>query len=131
MIKVKELKGLESYWAFQAYHTLMLGLKMLPSYMTESYEDFYSRVQEMPPEDQRKLIHEAAIFVQLQKEEVEAIVSFCTDKNGVPYSKINMKNMKPDQYIEMIVAVCVEISKIEVNFVTDAEKKKSQTSQSI
>lgn len=128
MIKVLELRGYKSLKALNAYHTLMLGLKMLPSYMGESYEEFYLRIEEMPAADQEKMIREAALFVELQHDEVEAIVAFCTDANGVPYSKENIKNLGPGQLLEMIVAVCVEISKIKVNFVSESEKKNSQTS---
>lgn len=128
MIKVLELRGYKSLKALNAYHTLMLGLKMLPSYMGESYEEFYQRVEEMPAADQEKMIREAVLFVELQQEEVESIVAFCTDVNGVPYSKENIKNLGPGQLVEMIVAVCVEMSKIKVNFVSESEKKNSQTS---
>lgn len=83
----------------------------------------------MPESDQLKLIREAAMFVELTKEEVEAIVGFCADKNGVPYEAANLKNLDPKQLIEMIVAVCGEISKMKIDFVTPNEKKKSETSQ--
>jgi hypothetical protein len=62
-----------------AFHTLMLGLKMLPSYMGESYEEFFAAC-DMLEADQEKLVREAALFVELQKEEVAAIVCFCADK---------------------------------------------------
>lgn len=123
MIKVLELKGYKSLRALNAFNALMLGLKMLPQYMGEDYEPFLNRIQQMPPDDQRKMIEQAAKFVELQKEEVEALVCFCADKNGIPYSSENMKNLKPDQLIEIIVAVCFEIAQIKIDFVTSSEKK--------
>lgn len=123
MMKVLELKGYKSLKALNAFHTLMLGLKMLPAYMAEDYETFYSRVQDMPPQDQEKLIREAVLFVELQKDEVEALACFCADKNGVPYTAENLKSLGPAVLMEIIVSVCVEISKIKINFVTEAEKK--------
>lgn len=122
-MKVLELKGYKSLKALNAFHALMLGIKMMPEYMAESYEDFYSRVSKMPPCDQEKVIREAALFVELQKDEVESLVCFCTDKNGVPYVAENLKNLKADEIIEIIVAVCVEISKIKIDLVTEDEKK--------
>jgi hypothetical protein len=122
-LKTLELKGFKSLRALNAFHTLMLGLKMLPAYMGESYETFYSRVEEMPSEDQEKLIREAVFFVELQKEEVEAIAAFCADANGVPYTAENMRNLGPDQLVEMIVAVCKDIARIKISFVSEAEKK--------
>lgn len=122
-MKVLELTGYKSLRAFNAFHALMLGLKMLPSYMMETYEDFFARIQAMSPEEQKKLIREAALFVKLEKEEVEALICFSTDKNGVPHSSENLKNLGPGDLVEVIVAVCFEISKIKIDFVSEQEKK--------
>lgn len=122
-MKVLELRGFKSLRALNAFNTLMLGLKMLPAYMAESYEQFFGRVSEMAPPDQEKLIREAALFVELQKEEVEALVSFVADGNGVPYSAENMKALGPKELHEMIVAVCKEIAKIKIDLVGEHEKK--------
>jgi len=122
-MRVLELKGYKSLRALNAFNALMLGLKMLPAYMAEDYEPFLARIQEMPPEDQKKMIREAAKFVELQKEEVEAIICFCTDKNGVPFTSENLKNLGPEQLVEIITSVCFEIAQIKIDFVTDSEKK--------
>jgi hypothetical protein len=70
-MKVAELKGYKAWRAFGVFHKLMLGLKMLPAYMGESYEEFFERVSIMPAADQEKLIREAALFVDLEQDEVE------------------------------------------------------------
>lgn len=129
-MKVLEIKGYQSLRAFQAYNTLMLGLKMLPAYMTESYESFYTRLTELPFDLQERMIREAAFFVELRKEEVEALVCFCTDKNGIPYSALNMSNLGPKELIEAIVCVCTEISKFKIDLVSEDEKKKYRSSLS-
>lgn len=123
MIKVLEIRGLKSLRALNAFNVLLLGLKMLPSYMGETYEDFLAKVQAMPEKDQRMLLKEAALFVELQKEEVEALLTFCVDANGVPFSSENIKNLGPDKLIEAIVEVCFEISKIKIDLVSEKEKK--------
>ncbi len=117
--------------AFNAYNSLMLGLKMLPLYMAEGYEEFYDRVSKMPPEDQEKLIREAVCFVNLEKEEIEAMLLFCLDKNGVPYSAERVSKMPVDEIFECIVAVAKEIAKIRIDMISESEKKKSETSQLI
>ncbi len=129
MIKVLELRGLKSLRALNAFNTLLLGLKMLPSYMGETYEEFLGRIQAMPFDDQMKMIREAAMFVPLEKEEVEALVCFSADKNGVPYEAANIKTLGPGDLVEIIVAVCGEIAKMKIDFVSENEKKKSMTSQ--
>ena len=122
-MRVLELRGYKSLRAMNAFNALVLGLKMLPAYMGESYEDFLARLQAMPHADQKKMLKEAAMFVELQKEEVEALVCFCADPNGVPYTSENLKSLKPDVILEIIVSVCAEIAKIKIDFVSESEKK--------
>lgn len=129
-VKVLELKGTKSLRAFNAFQTLMLGLKMLPAYREEPYEDFYARIEGLDEAKQEQIIREATFFVQLEKEEVEAVMSFCADPNGVPYSAENIKNLSPAQFIDGIVAVCMQFAKMKVSFVTEERKKKSAISQS-
>jgi hypothetical protein len=130
-VRVLELKGYKSLRALNAFHALMLGLKMLPAYAGEQYESFFARVEEMSPEEQEKIIREAVLFVELQKDEVEALITFCTDANGVPYSPENLKNLGPGELVECIVAVCKEIARININFVSEAEKKNLKIFRSI
>jgi hypothetical protein len=125
-MKVSVLKGYKSLRAFNVFHTLMLGLKMLPAYASDSYEEFYNKTEKLSDSEKEKLIREAVLFVELQPDEVEAMVSFCLDPNGVPYEKSNLSNMPPDQLVEMIVAVSMEIAKIKIDLVSDSEKKKSK-----
>jgi hypothetical protein len=125
-MKVLELKGYKSLRALNAFHTLMLGVKMLPAYLGESYEDFYERISEMTDEKRAVIIREAAFFVQLNSDEIEALASFCADENGVPYQPANIKNLGPDKLIDIICAVCEEIGRIKIDMVSDSEKKKSQ-----
>lgn len=123
MIKVQELKGFKSLKALNAFHALLLGLKMLPAYMSETYEEFFAKVDQLPQDKQESLLREAAMFVELQKDEVEALASFALDPNGVPYSSENLKSLGPDKLIEIIVAVCMKIAEIKITLVTDSEKK--------
>ncbi len=122
-MKVLELKGYKSLKALNVFHTLMLGLKMLPAYQHEGYEAFFARVQDMPSEDQEKMIRESALFVNIEKDELESLLCFVADPNGIPYTAENLKNLGPDDLHEIVVQVCLAISKIKINFVSEAEKK--------
>lgn len=122
-MKVLELKGYKSLRALNAFHALMLGLKMLPSYHHYTYEDFFLVIQNMSEKEQENMIREAANFVELQKEEVEALISFSADANGVPYGPENLANLNPKEILEIIVAVCFKISQIKIDLVTKEEKK--------
>lgn len=123
MMKVRDLRGYKAFKAMQVFHTLMLGLKMLPSYRSESYEEFFARIELMAAADQEKMIREAALFVEVGSEELDALVCFAEDPNGVAYGPQNISNLTPAQIYEIVVSVCVEISKIKIDFVTSAEKK--------
>lgn len=125
---VLPLKGYKSLRALNVFHTLLLGMKMLPVYFNESYESFYESFKTKTDEEKEKLIREAILFVQLGQDEVEAVVAFVTDKNGIPFSSANIKNLGMDEIHEIIVAVCMEIGKIKIDILLENEKKNSQTS---
>lgn len=122
-MKILEIKGYNSLRALNGFHALMLGVKMLPTYMALSYEEFFHNVSLMPLEDQEKIIREAVSFVELSLEEVEAFLSFACDPNGIPYKKENLKNLNPKEILEIIVLICLEIAKMNVDLVTTKEKK--------
>lgn len=122
-MKCKELRGLKSYFALQSYGKLILGLKMLPMYMGETYEAFLKRIEQMSDKDQETIIREAAFLVDLTHDEILNLARFCTDVNGVPYTDENMKNLKADQIFEIIVTVCLECVKIRPQLLSDDEKK--------
>lgn len=130
-IKTRELRGFKSLRALNTFHTLMLGLKMLPMYRGEEYDEFLNRVSEMGDDDKEKMIRQAVRFVELQKEEVEACLEFCLDPNGVPYTASNIKNLEPLSIVECIVAVAMEVGRIKVDSISEAEKKNSLDIQSM
>lgn len=123
MIQVLPLTGYKSLRALNAFHALLLGLKMLPAYIGEDYESFYASFGEKTEGEKEKLVREAVVFVQLAEDEVEALISFAKDKNGVPFSKVNLKNLTAGDLHEIIVAVCMEIGRIKIELVTEQEKK--------
>lgn len=124
-VKILELKGYKSLKALNAFNALLLGLKMLPAYVLVPYEEFFAAFQDKTEAQKEKAIREAALFVQLQEDEVEALIGFATDKNGVPYGKSNLKNLGPKDLHEIIVAVCMEIGRIRIDILSEDEKKNS------
>lgn len=129
-VKLLPLQGYKSLKALNVFHTLLLGLKMLPAHMSADYESFYSDFGKKSEDEQETLLREAVAFVQLSPEEVEAILSFATDPNGIPYGAVNIRTLSPDAIFEIIVAVCMEIGKIKIDLISGDEKKKSRTSPS-
>lgn len=130
MIQVQPLSGYRSLRALNAFSSLLLGLKMLPIYLNLDYVEFYESFKEKTDAEKESLLRQALAFVQLTQEEVEAVVSFANDSNGVPYGSANLKNLSPEVLFEIIVAVCMQIGKIKIDLVSEEEKKKSRTSRS-
>lgn len=131
MTRVLPLEGYKSLRALNGFSALLLGLKMLPAYIMEPFDAFYEGFKEKTEAEREKLLREAVLFVQLGQDEVEAIVSFAADKNGVSYSPINMKKLPPKDLHEIIVAVCMEIGRIKIELISEEEKKNSLSSQSM
>ncbi len=129
-MKLLPLQGYKSLRALNAFHTLLLGLKMLPAYALEDYQTFFASFKDKDEMEKERCLREAASFVQLSPEEVTALIAFATDKNGIPYSAVNEANLGPAEIFEIIVAVCMEIGRIKIDLVSADEKKKSLTSPS-
>lgn len=129
MLEVLELKGFKSLRAWNAFSSLLLGLKMLPAHQMIPYEEFYESFKDKTEAQKETLVREAVAFVPLEESEVMAMVTFCKDANGIPYSEKNIKNLSLAQLNEIIVAVAMEIGRIKIDIVSDEEKKKPLTFQ--
>lgn len=115
--------------AMYAYQKVILGLNMLPLNISKAYHEFASETRELTIEEQETLIRQGCIQVPLAKEEIEALLVFCADKHGVPYDHTNMGNLGPKELHECMVAVCMEMVKIDISLVSKDEKKKFHTSR--
>lgn len=124
-MKANKLEGLKSYFAFQAYGKIILGLKMLPMYMGEEYVDFFKKIEAMDPKDQENLIRQGVFLVDLTFDEIINMARFVDDSNGVPYADENMRKLSPDKIHEILVTVCMECARIKPKLLSEDEKKKS------
>lgn len=130
-IRVLPLRGYKSLKALNAFHALLLGLKMLPAYAHISYPDWHASFKDKSESDKETMLREAAAFVNLAADEVEALVTFTCDANGVPYGASNIGNLDAAQLHEIVVAVCMAIGRMSVTLLSEAEKKSSPTGASI
>jgi len=122
-IKLLPLKGPDTYWALQSYIKLLFGLKMLPMYMGLTIEEFFVYIEQMPADDRKKIIREAVLMVTLDRDEVNSLIKFAADKNGVPFGRENTSSLDPNEYMEIIHRVTQAIASLEPNFLTATEKK--------
>lgn len=122
-IKLLPLKGPDTYWALQSYIKLLFGLKMLPMYMGKTLEEFFDSIEAMPVEDRKKIVRQAVLMVTLDGGEINSLLKFATDKNGVRFSHENTAGLEPGQFMEIIHAVTQAIAALEPNFLSASEKK--------
>lgn len=125
MKKVKPLVGYKSLRALNAFHMIMMGLKMIPLYAFIPYEEFFSMFEEKTDVEKENFLREGLAFIELKEDEIEALIGFCEDPNGVAYGKSNVKNLPLKELYECCMAVLIEISRIEITFITESEKKNS------
>jgi hypothetical protein len=130
-MKILPIKGTNSLNALHGFNALLLGYKMLPNRIAEDFDHYYESFKDKTDSEKEKVIREALMFVNLNKDEVEAICSFAADKNGIAYSAASIKNMELEDLFEVIVSVCMEIGRIKITLVSEDEKKKFRASQSM
>lgn len=129
--KVRELKGAKSLVAFNGFNTLLLALKMLPDHLEKTYDQFHAMFDELDDAGKVKALSRALAHVALTEDEVAAMVSFCSDSNGVPYGTANINTLKLEELHAVILSVAMEISRIKVDILSEDEKKNSSDGQSI
>lgn len=122
--KVLPIVGYKGYLAAVSLQRLMLGLKMIPANMHLTMEELAEIIKAMTPADQLSTLTQAAMLVDLKQEELDAMICFCTDKNGVPYTAENRNNLAPNEYWEVIVTVCFHLIQFtRVDLISEEEKK--------
>lgn len=121
--KTLPLVGYKSLRALNAFHMIMMGLKMIPIYAFIPYEEFFQSFEEKTQPEKDMFLREGLAIIELQEDEIEALLGFCTDPNGIPYGKANVKNLDLKTIYDCCLMVLIEISKIEITFITESEKK--------
>jgi hypothetical protein len=130
-VKVLPLKDIKSLAALNGYYALLVGIHMLPAYGTIALHDFLDGLERLPIDEKEKVLRQGVKIVHLEPDEIEAMVCFCVDPNGVSYKKENIKNLNPFQLVECVLAVCMEFAKMEISLISESEKKNLKTSASI
>lgn len=123
MKKVVDLVGYESIRALNVYGALLIGGKNIPGYVDMPFDQYFETIRTMPPAQQENFFRICVAVVPLEREEVEAIVCFCLDPLGVPYSRMQLKSMPLKDVFDVIISVCLEIAKFKIDFVSESEKK--------
>lgn len=123
MVKLLPLKGTKALRTINVLSKLILGLKMQPAFLMVDLHEFYESFRTMTEVEKEKKLRLAIAFVDLTPEEVETMISFACDSNGIPYGPSNQGNLKPQELFEIILAVCLEIARIDIDLLKPQEKK--------
>lgn len=123
-IKVDPLKGVKALSALNAFSAVIIGYKMLPIHLTETFDEYFQNFRDMDDAKKEAILRKALFFVELDQGEVLSLISFVRDPNGVPYTRHNVNNLSIVDLHEALVAVCLEIGRIDIDIIGDSEKKK-------
>lgn len=124
-MKIRPITGYNCYRAYQVYRDIVLASYYLyeankacfeDNPKPEKYDAFLRRFENSSEEERRNIIKLGADTFNLSLEEVCFLVGLVEDANGVPYSKATINNLKPQEITEIIIEVCLEISKVTVFF---------------
>jgi hypothetical protein len=80
-------------------------------------------MDEKSESEKETILREAIAFVHLSQDEVESLLSFVKDKNGIPYSSASIKGLPLPEIFEAMLAVCMEIGRLKIKLVSEHEKK--------
>lgn len=124
-MKIRPITGYNCYRAYQVYRDIILASYyfheankacFVDNPKPEKYNDFLKRFEKSNEEERREIIKLGADTFNLSLDEVCFLVGLVEDANGVPYSKASLNNLKPQEITEIIIEVCLEISKVTVFF---------------
>ncbi|MGB2579415.1 hypothetical protein AAIR98_001334 [Elusimicrobium simillimum] len=122
-VRVLPLKGLKSIWALNAYNTLLFGLATEQALTGQPFEETYKNFEALPLEAKELQLRRAISIVNLPEDDMRSLICFAQDANGVPFTDANTARMSPEDIVEVLTAVCLEISKIKIRSISDDVKK--------
>lgn len=123
MIKTKELRGLQSVWALNAYSTLVYGLATEQACLGQDYETSTAKFEALPLADKEKQLRHALQIVNLSKDDMQNLLAFALDVNGIPYSQKNVDKLPPMELVEAMLAVCLELAQLRPQICPEDAKK--------
>lgn len=113
-----DFRGINGARAYHAALTLLRSLWHIP--FATPHTDFYKMsdwFDELPEDEKRKYlrlaVHDGAM---MEEHEIEALLLFAKDQNGVPIVKESIKNLNPFEIHEALLDVACEIFKVRLFF---------------
>ncbi len=114
----KDFRGINGARAYHAALTLIRSLWHIP--FATPHNDFAKMsnwFDELSDEEKRKYLQLAVNDgAMLEEREIEWLLLFAKDKNGIPIGKETIKNLNPFEIHEAILDVACEIFKVRLFF---------------
>lgn len=122
-IRVKELRGYESVWALNAYYLLVFGLGSEQAVLGQDYDTTAANFEALPEHKKETQLRHALQIVNLSAADMQNLLFFALDANGIPYAQKKPEQLGPEELVEAMLAVCLAISRITPRTCpTDAKK---------
>lgn len=113
-----EFKGIAGARAYHSAQIFVRSLYYLPMICTE--RDYYKAVDwfDLLPDEEKRKVLKIAIDdgAMLKEEEIQAILVFAKDQNGISFGKETIQNLTPFEIKDALLEVCLEIFKKKVFF---------------
>ena len=122
-IKLLPLVNLKSVQAFCAYNNVLFGLHCSPAHLGKTDEQFYDWFDGLNETEKEKQLRFGLSLAKLSTEEMLDLACFASDENGIAFTEINLKKLNPIDILEILLAVCVAMSKIKVSSISEEQKK--------
>jgi len=117
-ITEKEFRGINGVRAFHSALALRRSLYYIPKDVHhETFLELSNWFDKLDDENKRKYLKLAIEDgAWLEEKEIEALLKFAKDENGVPICKENIENLKPFEIDDLTLEVACEILKAKVFF---------------
>lgn len=127
-IQVSPLKGADSLAALNVFSNLLFFYRAFDEKNpTKTIEEYYANFLHISDEDKEIILRKALFLVALDVNELYSVLKFTRDGNGASIGRSNINNLSPSEIIDRVVAVMLEIGKININLVGESLKKKLET----
>lgn len=103
-------RGIQGARAYHAALTLVRSFYYLPTNKITNFAEMCGWFDTLEKEKRREVLHEAIHHgAMLEADEIEALLCFAKDKNGIPIKKESIKNFTPFEINEALLEVSSEI----------------------
>lgn len=113
-----QFKGLKGAKAYHSALSLVRSLWYIPKDVDhQTFEEMTGWFDQLNDDEKRKYLKLAVEDgAELTDQEIQSLLIFAKDQNGIPFGKENIENLTPFEIYETIIDVACNIFKLKVFF---------------